>query len=523
MKITCQACGAKYTIADDKVRGRKVKIRCKGCSAPIVVDAQQPGAESADAGTDASEALEAAPQSVPPAAPALDAWSVNLSDTDQRTMTTEEIVAGYKSGLVTTDAFVWKEGMGDWVALLDSAELKPLLGAPAVAAAPFVAPAVAASPQPAAVGAKRAGGRDAGAVDLFGSVQTAGSEEEEVATSAPQFQGGALPAAGSTAYGDDDKLMGQRNENSVLFSLDALKAGVSDAPKPAAVMKKGAPPPRKGSGPATAQQPSDPFGMGGGANDLMNLGGGGNPLFSMNSNQALLTAPAAPEPPPARSTDLGLSGPMSVSSPTQKKGKGLIIGAVIAVVGLIVIGAVAMSGGDKSAETAPSATAETAAAATTEAPKPEEKKEEPKPEEKKPEAAASATASAAPTAAAATETKPTGPTPGTVPGTTKPKEKEKEEAAPAPTAGPFSISAAQAALGSAAGSAGGCKKPGGPTGSGKVQVTFAPSGRVTSANVAGPPFAGTPVGGCVAGMFRRAKVPPFSGNPVTVSKSFSVN
>ena len=42
MKVSCQACGAKYTIADDKVRGRKVKIRCKSCGTPIVVDGNAP-------------------------------------------------------------------------------------------------------------------------------------------------------------------------------------------------------------------------------------------------------------------------------------------------------------------------------------------------------------------------------------------------------------------------------------------------------------------------------------------------
>src|SRR5688572_20324732 len=104
MKISCQACGANYTIADDKVRGRKVKIRCKGCATPIVVDGQNaaPGAEIqgiADAGSDAITA-DAMPE-----------WSVNLSDTDSRTMTNDEIVEGWKSGLVTSDAFVWKEGM----------------------------------------------------------------------------------------------------------------------------------------------------------------------------------------------------------------------------------------------------------------------------------------------------------------------------------------------------------------------------------------------------------------------------
>jgi hypothetical protein len=56
-----------------------------------------------------------------------------------------------------------------------------------------------------------------------------------------------------------------------------------------------------------------------------------------------------------------------------------------------------------------------------------------------------------------------------------------------------------------------------------VTVTFAPSGNVTSAVVDSAPFAGTPVGGCIAGKFRAAHVPAFSGGNVTVGKSFSLN
>ena len=37
MKITCEACSAKYSVADAKVRGRAFKIRCKRCGAAIVV------------------------------------------------------------------------------------------------------------------------------------------------------------------------------------------------------------------------------------------------------------------------------------------------------------------------------------------------------------------------------------------------------------------------------------------------------------------------------------------------------
>ena len=44
MKIICDSCGTKYSISDDKVRGKVFKIRCKKCSHIIVVR----GGESQD-------------------------------------------------------------------------------------------------------------------------------------------------------------------------------------------------------------------------------------------------------------------------------------------------------------------------------------------------------------------------------------------------------------------------------------------------------------------------------------------
>ena len=87
---------------------------------------------------------------------------------------------------------------------------------------------------------------------------------------------------------------------------------------------------------------------------------------------------------------------------------------------------------------------------------------------------------------------------------------------------PFDATAARAALVSAAGAASGCRQEGHPAGTATVVVTFAPSGRVTSANISGPPFAGTQTGGCIAGAMRQAKVPAFSGEHVTVSKTVVV-
>src|SRR5262245_57779853 len=51
MKIQCQSCQAKYTIADEKVLGKVVKIRCKKCSATIVINGnEQPQAHGDDGG-----------------------------------------------------------------------------------------------------------------------------------------------------------------------------------------------------------------------------------------------------------------------------------------------------------------------------------------------------------------------------------------------------------------------------------------------------------------------------------------
>jgi predicted Zn finger-like uncharacterized protein len=544
MKVTCQACSAQYTIADDKVKGRKVKIRCKACQTPIVVDGQNPPPEAPSTGqSEAPPALDPfAPETA--LAPDADVWNVNLSDTDSRTMATAEVIEGFRSGLITTDAFVWKDGMGDWVAIMDCVELAPLLSGPTdppppVAGQTPLAPAVAAAPAAAAApkvggmpnlsganaatgasAARAASAKAAPGADLFGDIDAAGSEGEDVdlATSARSVP----TAPGATAY--DDKPTGQRNENSVLFSLDSLKAGfVGGAPKPAEKSRPSAPKPGAPR-PTQPSNPDDPFGMGASAG-LAGMGTGGNPLFSLNANQALLTAPAPPEPKPISVPSYSTATGFETQAGMDPKTKKLVMfgGAGAAGLILLLISMLMFGGKDKKDEVADAASSALSADKKTDtAPK-----EEPKAEEKKPEPAAAASAEEKKpdepkTEAAKAETGKTS-TGHTAAATTAKKTEEPAAPAGASTAPPFSKASAISALGGAAGSAGGCKKPGGPTGVGKVQVTFAPSGRVTSATVMGAPFAGTAVGGCVAGAFRRAKVPAFSGNPVTVSKSFAIN
>lgn len=67
-----------------------------------------------------------------------------------------------------------------------------------------------------------------------------------------------------------------------------------------------------------------------------------------------------------------------------------------------------------------------------------------------------------------------------------------------------------------------CAVPGGPHGPGHVKITFSPSGLATRAELDQAPYPRTKVGECIVKRYLDARVPPFSGSPVTVGKSFLV-
>lgn len=506
MKITCNSCGSKYTIADAKVKGKKVKVRCKGCKESILVDGTQldqdggAGDDDVDAEDTSDPAATSSPKASPAAAPTTTKkglWSVNLSDEDSRDMTLEELVAGWKNGTVTSDAYVWKDGMGDWKPILEVGELKLKLGP-----APKKGAAVLSSARgPAAGAAVAAAPKSDKMDDLFGGVDTVGSDQSDPGK--PAIGGGA------------GKPTGARNDSSVLFSLDSLTSG-GDAPKPGAEV--------------------DIFGG-------MSAGG----IGSLGSSNDLLTAPAK-DPPPAPA---GVRvAPVSAPAAVGGKSKTPIIVAAILGAAILIAGAVFALGGssdgdaDKTSEEVAAAKAEAEAAkkkAEEIAKKAEEEKkkleaemkkakeeaakkddgkkddgkkddEEKKDEEKKDEEAKTA---------AAGDTKS-----GSSSSPSSSKDDEKKDSgssAPASSgAPPFNVGAAKAALSAAAANSAACGKPGGPTGAGRVQLTFATSGRVASASIVSGPFGGTAVGGCVVSAFRGARVPAFTGTPQTVSKSFKI-
>ncbi|XXT18647.1 zinc-ribbon domain-containing protein [Sorangium sp. So ce429] len=634
MKITCESCQAKYTIADEKVAGKTVKIKCKKCNHAMVVHganeaAPAPGSsQDATVGQQGDLSDDADAGGAPAAGASPDTWTVNVAEGDERTMTTAELVAAYGRGDLSNDTYVWKDGMGDWLPIASVPELRqqfapqadaapaaaaatavaapaPAVVAPAAAAvaavpAPAAVPAVAAAAVPvapapaglkfgpegtvvmkdggrrglnqpgaapsaaaAAVPAPVAAAASPAAASPAAAAPAAAAPAAAAAVAAPAAAAPAAarrvgrpaavdvfsaaeratePAAAPAPQPGADRQVGERNENSVLFSLSALTATENAAAKQA--------PEESPSGRRPSSRPAKNNGRTG-YDDLMNLGGGAIASAPMLAPPPLLAPVGDSRPPPSMSSSAKASvPPASLSSlsplaapeaPAKKSRMGLIAAALAVVV---LIGGVAIffmqapkeeTATPEQTNTAPAEAtppaettaptpppAETAAAATPPPAETAAPSAEPAADAPAPGAATPTPGQASPGAAdrPADRDRPAAPAPAG--GGDKPAAQKPAEAAPASGA-EFNRGAASSALGAAASSAKSCKKAGGPTGTGKVKVTFAPSGNVTSAEVQGAPFAGTSVGGCVARLFRGARVPAFGGGPVSVSKSFTIN
>jgi hypothetical protein len=308
---------------------------------------------------------------------------------------------------------------------------------------------------------------------------------------------------------------GRKPEQSIMFSLEAL-------------MKANSPSANAGGG---VEEVSD---------QLWNMQAE-TPLFGTAHDQALLTTPLKIEPAPSMD-----SMTLPSHAPNGRRWLPLV---------LAVCGGLALTGAGiwafTSKGTPPvSAATPPAAPATLEAPASEPVAAAPAPVEPavgKEPVPSGTSASAEPTAGDAVGAPGAAGAPGT--GEAAPNEAPAAAAEPAavpakeahardkdkpsskrPPARPapsvakaaFDKGAAKTALASAATQAARCGAGGAP-GKGKIQVTFATSGKVSDAQLVEGPFGGTAAGKCALRHFKAAKVPAFSGAPVTVAKSFKVD
>ena len=335
MKISCPACAAKYSIADEKVSDRLAKIRCRKCGATIVIDGKaNPPSVYTAAGEATTEASDDAGDSQ---AGGLQ-FTVDFGEGDQRTMSVPEIVAAYNASQITQDTYLWADGFADWKPLSEVEEVVGALSSGGAAAAPAAAaPWASAAASPARTAARTAG--RAPAPDLFGGIDAAGSEDD-VATSAPDHSsaprgGGGLGLGASSAGSSSGSGTGARNESSVLFSLSALTSAAS-RPSSRPVAPLAAP-----SGAATREDS--------GLIDLKALTAAATK--SETAAAPALSLPTAPLISPLAASPLGIASPLGgglsaqahdYGAPQQKNKTGLFIGGGIAVAAIAAVAIVFM-------------------------------------------------------------------------------------------------------------------------------------------------------------------------------------
>jgi predicted Zn finger-like uncharacterized protein len=260
MKIICDSCGTKYSISDDKVRGKVFKIRCKKCSHIIVVRGGETQEEAA----------------APAAAAAADGgWHIVVDGEQVGPIPEADVRARVERGEIRADTYIWKEGFADWLKLSAVPEFADVVPADSGSGSVNIGDVFSSDsvPQP-TNGTERSGGRrksganrplfgDGGGDvfaapaaaasssggDLFGAHSSSASASESRWPSSGGGGGGAMSMAGHDG-GRVENLTGQRHENSVLFSLSNLQSLAMPAAKPSpSVNLGGAPAPTtEGSG-----------------------------------------------------------------------------------------------------------------------------------------------------------------------------------------------------------------------------------------------------------------------------------
>ncbi|HLL53622.1 MAG TPA: AgmX/PglI C-terminal domain-containing protein [Myxococcaceae bacterium] len=190
MNFSCENCQRRYSIADEKVRGKTVKVRCKNCQNVITLSAPAPEPEpdpelqipeedrTRMVSLETIETLRAnsltampaqtqAPAAAPPkdpwedeptrTAPPLDTtaqWFVMVKGKQVGPLDAAALMDKVATGDVAPRSYMWKQGMADWKRAADIPELATVLAgaqaSPPPPPPPDPEPAARTQPQPAA-------------------------------------------------------------------------------------------------------------------------------------------------------------------------------------------------------------------------------------------------------------------------------------------------------------------------------------------------------------------------------------
>ena len=558
MKIVCDSCGAKYSIADEKVAGKIFKIRCKKCASVLEVRGDQTGAHPF---ADASRPQEPSGEAT---------WYIVVDGEQKGPLPPIELSQLFAKGAVGLDSYIWKEGFDDWKVASDIPELAQIFGGAGVRAKE----ATASGDDTSAFGTGgdlfSEGGREPTSEIDTNSSMFAGfdeaptptdTESSPLAASASGDSGASLGGMGGGAMAGaaPQKMTGQRNENSVLFSLSNLQQLASRGGSPAEASAPVASQPQASTGALAGSQAA---GEGSGLIDIRALAKSTTPGTKAAPSQAVddLLAIGAGAGGTLGAPLLGPT-PLETSDGNRWLWIGVVVVAAIAVVGGGVVFGMALGGSEDDAleiaapsvqpqPSEPTPGSNPAAAATQAPAEPEQEAavvdiepeepvaaatlEEPeKPQAKSQSAARKRTSSSSAqrrqrTASAPKEAAPPkrkgnnldalmdevvgGPSSSSKSKQTTSSSSSSSSSLPdAP-----SRNDVKTALQGVSGGVKACRKDAGGTAT--VNVTFSgKTGRATGAKVASGPFKGTPIGACIESAVKRARVPRFKQSSFKVT------
>jgi len=286
MKIVCDSCGAKYSIADEKVAGKIFKIRCKKCSSVLEVRGDQTGAHPFGGSS--------APQD-----PAGDAtWYIVVDGEQKGPLPPIELSQLFAKGSVGLDSYVWKESFDDWKVAGDIPELAQVFGGAAAQAkgAPGATDDTSSLGTGGDLFSEGSGREPTSEIDT-NSNMFAGFDESPTPTesqdsplAAASEDSGAVAGGLGAGFGGGgmgastpQRMTGQRNENSVLFSLSNLQQLATRGGSPA----ESAPLASQPAGPAVAQGSGQAPGEGSGLIDIRALAKSTTPGTKAAPSQAV--------------------------------------------------------------------------------------------------------------------------------------------------------------------------------------------------------------------------------------------
>jgi len=154
VNVTCDKCNKRYSIADDKVRGKSVKIRCKQCQNLISVQGPSAAPEGLQLGTSpAPAAASPSPweEERTRAMPAMDnsaQWFAMVKGKQLGPFDPKGLEARVKTGELTLRTYLWKQGMGDWKRASDVPEVSSVFAGVSVGATATSSSASATLSQP---------------------------------------------------------------------------------------------------------------------------------------------------------------------------------------------------------------------------------------------------------------------------------------------------------------------------------------------------------------------------------------